>query len=289
VCTRRAPFLKSLRFLIVWLLALGVTPALIAQRTLGSERQDVRDFGGDLWAGFTSPTRIRGSDLPLVGAGVAAVALASRADSAIWQWMNGHPDALGMRAVSPIRESFRFPLYELGSGQYILPLSGILYVAGRVSHDVDLRDAGLGCATGHLASLGLRQVAYHVVARERPRETVDPDHINFPGSHEWSWQSFFSGHTANSMACASFLGHRFSLGVFEPVPYLYSAAIGIGRMADGRHWFSDTMTGAIAGWALGREIAQRQIRRADRRSALDTPASASLAPMHPMVRWSITF
>jgi membrane-associated phospholipid phosphatase len=200
--------------------------------------------------------------------------------------MNTNPKTLVMRAVSPIREKFRYPLYELGSGQYILPLSAILYTAGRLSHDPGLRDAGLGCATGHLASLGLRQVAYHVVARERPRDTDDPDRIQFPGSHEWSWQSFFSGHTANSMACASFLGHRFSLGVFEPLPYMYSAAIGIGRMADGRHWFSDTVTGALAGWALGREIAGRQLRRS---AARTTVAASAADTMHPLVSWTIVF
>jgi hypothetical protein len=36
------------------------------------------------------------------------------------------------------------------------------------------------------------------------------------------------------MACASFMSHRFSLGVAEPVMYTYVSAIGLGRMLDGR-------------------------------------------------------
>jgi hypothetical protein len=245
---------------------------LLAQARLGSERQDIRDFGGDIWAAFISPVRARGTDLAVGVAGIAVVGLASRADSTVWQWMNGNPSSLPLRAISPIREGFRYHLYEMGSGQYILPLSGILYTAGRLSHDASLRDAGLGCATGHLSSLGLRQVAYHVVSRERPRDTDEPYRIGFPGSHDWSWQSFFSGHTANSMACASFIGHRFQLGPLEALPYAYSLAIGFGRMADGRHWFSDTITGALAGFALGREIADRQLRRASDRNRTTTGA-----------------
>src|SRR5207249_11148857 len=77
----------------------------------------------------------------------------------------------------------------------------------------------------------------------------------------WFKQSFFSGHIANSMACASFLSHRYSLGLVEPFAFAYSTAIGIGRMADGEHWASDTMTGAVVGFAIGKAIADRQLRR----------------------------
>jgi membrane-associated phospholipid phosphatase len=286
---------RALRFAVVGavLCPSVLTSRLGAQERLGSERQDIRDFGGDIWAAFTSPTRVRGTDAAIGLGGIALVAAASRADSAVWQWMNGNPNALPLRMVSPIREGFRFHLYEMGSGQYILPLSGILYTAGRLSHDAALRDAGLGCATGHLSSLGLREVAYHLVARERPRDTPDPYEIQFPGSHEWSWQSFFSGHTANSMACASFIGHRYSLGVLEVLPYAYSLAIGFGRMADGRHWFSDTVTGALTGFALGREIANRQLHRAGERSAANSGVPPG-APLNargaiPIFSWSISF
>ncbi|HEY4129188.1 MAG TPA: phosphatase PAP2 family protein [Gemmatimonadaceae bacterium] len=264
-----------------------------AQERLGPERQDIRNFGGDIWAAFTSPVHMSGTDAAVGLGGIALVAVVSRADSAVWEWMNGNPHALPLRAISPIREGFRYHLYEMGSGQYILPLSGVLYTAGRLSHDAGLRDAGLGCATGHLSSLGLREIAYHVVARDRPRDTDDPYRIDVPGRHQWSWQSFFSGHTANSMACASFIGHRYSLGVFEAVPYAYSLAIGFGRMADGRHWFSDTVTGALVGFALGREIADRQLHRIGKPTKTLTGAPPG-APLNargsiPLFSWSITF
>jgi hypothetical protein len=60
------------------------------------------------------------------------------------------------------------------------------------------------------------------------------DDIAVPGTSDWNRHSFLSGHAANSMACASFMSHRFSLGVAEPVMYTYVSAIGLGRMLDGR-------------------------------------------------------
>jgi membrane-associated phospholipid phosphatase len=218
---------------------------------------------------------------------LSVVAIAGLRDSAVWAWMNAHPRTLVMQMLRPIREEWRLPLYELGSGQYILPLSGVLYLSGRLSHRVALRDAGLGCAAGHLASLGVRDVIYELVSRARPRVTPEPYHISFPGSNDWSWHSFISGHISNSMACASFLGHRYHLGPAEPLPYIYSAAIGLGRIADGRHWLSDTMTGALVGFAIGRTIAGRQLARAGRQASAASPARD--AAFTPVVRWSFTF
>ncbi|HEX3868626.1 MAG TPA: phosphatase PAP2 family protein, partial [Gemmatimonadaceae bacterium] len=199
------------------------------------------------------------------------------ADSVVWAWMTSHQHTAVMRGLTPIREDWKLPLFEFGSGQVLLPMSGILYVSGRLSHSAGLRDAGLGCAAGHLASLGVRSVVYETVSRARPRVTDDPYEISIPGAKSWDWHSFLSGHIANSMACASFVGHRFSLGKATPLPYLASAAIGLGRMADGRHWFSDTMTGAVLGFAIGKALAARTLRRESALRQVASPSTSSIA------------
>lgn len=224
--------------------------------------------------------------MPVLGAGAAIVVTGALADSAIYAWMTTHPGSRAVGILSPIREGRRFPLYELGSGQYLLPLSGLLYTAGRLSRSVSLRDAGLGCAAGHLSSAVLREVIYLLVSRARPRITPHPDDISVPGSKDWDNHSFLSGHASNSMACASFAAHRFSLGVAEPLIYGYVGAIGLGRMLDGRHWFSDTMAGAMMGFAIGKGIADRQLYR---RGALMSAGTNASHSTFPIVQWSIGF
>ena len=270
------------------LVAVGVlAPRLLCAQALGPEKADLKHFGGDIWSVWTAPAHTNWSSAE-AAAGVVGVAMVtSLADSTIWAWMSSHPKSIGMRVFGPIREGWRFPLYELGSGQYILPLAGALYLSGRLSHDFALRDAGLGCAEGHLSSAGIRELIYFSVSRQRPRDTEDPHHISLPGRKDWSWHSFLSGHIANSMSCASFLGHRYQLGALEAIPYAYATAIGVGRMADGRHWASDTMTGALVGYAIGKAIADRQLSRAARNLEQARPVPGQ-SPT-PLIRISIAF
>jgi membrane-associated phospholipid phosphatase len=275
------------------LIALLATPDTSgAQSRLGSERGDLGDFGGDIWAIWTSPAGMRRRDLLAVGATLGAAALTSRIDSAGYVWLQTHDRTLLMQLLSPLRDSARFSPYEFGSGQYLLPFSALLYVAGRLSRSANLRDAGLGCAAGHLSSLGLRQVVFRSVKRGRPSVTADPFEISVPGTSDWEWESFYSGHISNSMACASFMTHRFALGVAEPLPYIFSTAIGIGRLADGHHWASDMIVGGVVGFAVGKAIAARQLRRkADASSPAGMVGTAtSLARWQiPVAQWSVVF
>ena len=253
-----------------------------SQTPLGPERKDIGDLRGDIWAAVTAPARIaRGDAVPLATvAGV--VALTTIRDSAIYAWMMTHPNTLVMEAIAPMRDNWKFPLYELGSGQYLLPLSAVAYTRGRLVHDADWRDAGMGCASSHLSSALLRDVIYLSVSRVRPHDTAKSDSVWFPGGRVWSHHSFLSGHIANSMACASFLAHRYSMGWGAAPMYAYVTLIGLGRLADGWHWPSDTMAGAAMGFAIGKFIADRQEAR---RAARTTTAAATPVKLG----WSFTF
>jgi membrane-associated phospholipid phosphatase len=251
------------------------------------ERQDFAHFTGDIWSVWSSPARMSGHDVAPTLIAVSAVALSTQVDSVVRVWMLAHERSGLLRALAPLRDSSStIPIGRLGMGIYLLPLSGAVYVAGRLSHSNDLRDAGLGCAAGHLSVLGIREVAYHAIGRGRPRITADPFLISIPESGGWLWHSFFSGHIANSMACASFLGHRFKFGAAEALPYAYSAALGLGRMADGEHWTSDTVIGGIIGYAIGSAIARRQLARND---STPSPGIASRARRWPVVSWTVEF
>jgi membrane-associated phospholipid phosphatase len=272
-----------------WVLSLFVATRAAGAQALGPERQDINDLRGDIWSVVSSPAHLEARDIsPVAGALAATTTLSLLGDSAIYAWMQTHPDALVMRVLTPFREDWKFPLYEFGSGQSLLPLSGALWVAGRLSRSVGLRDAGLGCAAGHLSSAGLREVLDLLVGRERPRVTPDPDELSFPGGFTWDDQSFPSGHIDNSMACASFLSHRFHLGLFEPLMYTYPTAIGAGRLADGRHWPSDVLAGAFMGYAIGQALAARQEAREAGRERTQPPTGTAASAL-PLLRWSIQF
>ena len=147
-----------------------------------------------------------------------------------------------------------------------------------VADNRKLREAGWGCLAAWQASSSIRSLTYAVLARERPSvENSDPNRIDVPGG-DWNMHSFFGGHAANAVACATFWNSRFKMGIAEPVLYGAAAAISLGRMTDRRHWASDTWVGMAAGYAMGRSIAARYARRESRREREKRPSRSHVAP-----------
>lgn len=273
-------FARGLGFWGVLLGGVAWPASAEAQLRADSLRQDLRHMAGDIWSVWTSPVHGTQDDWAGVAAAAALTGAAATADRSVAQWITDHPDAWPVRTLKhTLSEEARYPAYEFGSGQYLLPLSAALYLAGAIGHSLALRDAGLGCATAHLTSAGAREVVYLLVARDRPRLSPDdPFVIRSPGVHDWNEHSFFSGHIANSLGCASFLSHRFDLHGATPVLYGFTIAIGAGRIMDGRHWLSDTVVGALFGYATGKAVAARMLERENRSSAPQTtPVTVSLS------------
>jgi len=233
-----------------------------AQLRADSTWHALKRLGGDIWSVWTAPAHATPHDAEGVAAVVGLAGAAAFADEPLQRWIKDNPGAWPVKILAPLRESAHYPAYELGSGQYLLPLSAVLYIVGSASKSQGVRDAGLGCATAHLTSAGVRDIVYLLVQRDRPRLSPDDAfQISMPGTRDWNKHSFFSGHIANSMGCASFFAHRFNLYAAEPLMYGYVIAIGAGRVADGRHWLSDTVFGALFGYAVGRTVSARMLAR----------------------------
>ena len=263
--------LKTTSFCALIALLSSAPRVAVGQFRADSTRHQLERLVGDVWSNWTSPAHTTGHDAIGVAAVVGITGAAAAVDEPLQNWINNNPNAFPVAILHPLRESARYPAYELGSGQFLLPISAALYIAGTVSKSQGLRDAGLGCATAHLTAAGVRALVFLVLQRERPRTSPDdPFQIRLGGTRDWNKHSFFSGHIANSMGCVSFLAHRFDLGVAEPLIYGYVIAIGAGRVADGRHWFSDTVFGALFGYAVGRAISTRMLAREEGKSATNS-------------------
>jgi hypothetical protein len=169
--------MRSFAWLAFAALSVATGPRAAAPSSLGAEQRDIDHLRGDVWATWTAPARFDRRAVALSAIEMAAVVATASRDSTIYAWMTTHPNALVMRLIAPLRDGARFPLNGLGSGQCLLPLSGVAYAAGRLSHDPSLRDAGLGFAAAHLASAGLREVIYLGIAHARPHDTPSAKRI----------------------------------------------------------------------------------------------------------------
>jgi membrane-associated phospholipid phosphatase len=267
------------------ILATVATSSLPAQRTLKSVGEDFKGAAGDIVFIWTSPFHASGSDWLAAAAAVAAAAMALPIDDNVDRWMVNNQDSPLLNAVDPFRENSRFKLDGLGTGKRLQPLSGILYVVGFAVNSRQLRDAALGCSSMQVANSVLRKgVIYRLISRPRPESAQAMNKnqydVSFPGGG-WEYHSFPAGHFMNAIGCASYLSHRFQMGFAEPVIYAAAAGIGIARIADRRHWTSDTVLSLVAGYAIGRTIAGTP--------GASLGAYAGDGGAHYVVSWRLTF
>ena len=246
------------------ILTLATAAALPAQVTLKTTGTELRDALADVVHIWASPFKSEKRDWVGVLGVAAGTAALLPVDDQIDSWIVRHPNAAIVKATTPWNEDHP-ELGDLSTGQRLLPISGVLIASGMVSGNRKLREAGWGCLSAWQSSSTIREVLYATVSRERPSlDNGDQYAFKTPGG-KWEYHSFFGGHAANAVACTTFWNTRFHMGLLEPVLYASAAGISLSRMADRRHWATDTWVGMAAGYAMGRSISARYARREARR------------------------
>lgn len=236
---------------------------------------DMKHVGGDIIGIWTSPFRASQRDWLLVAATGGAFGVSMLADQSVSDWAIRNREGSFFDALEPVRSGG-----AVYTGKNIVPPIAVVYVAGLAFKNQGMRDFVTGCASAWLSQSVLRKGAYLAVGRERPDTSPDnPQRWEFPGDRgDWQKHSFPAGHFANAMSCATFWAERFEMGWWGAPVYAVAGAIGIGRMADGGHWTSDTVLGGILGYAVGREIARRSLARNEHRVQEKRTAELFVSP-----------
>ena len=229
-----------------------VAAAQVTARATAHELGDAVSDVGYVWG---SPLRADRPNWAVAGLSAATFAALLPIDRHVYRWVVDHQSAAVFDVLAPFRE--QGPLTSLVTARQLLPISAALVLGGVVSGRRGLREAGWGCASALAVSNTMRYAVYALVARPRP-SVAEGDQYAFrvPGGG-WNEHSFFAGHATNAFACASFWNERFDLGAGEPVLYATATLIALSRIADRRHWTSDTFAGVVVGTAIGRVLATR--------------------------------
>jgi membrane-associated phospholipid phosphatase len=252
----------------LWYRAFAVPAlSLLAVPTAGAqEARELNNALKDVAQVWSAPARIDNGDLAGFATLMGATGVALLIDEPLAAWLRAHPDAAPVRLLAPFREGR--PLNMLGRSYFLTGTSALLFVAGALADDVDLRNAGRGCASSVAATTFSRHLVARMLGRTRPRDGRGAFVIRPFAWGDWTLRSFPGGHAANAMSCVTFWNRRFELGWAEPVLYGLAAAVGAGRMADGAHWTSDTVFGLGFGHAIGRDVALGQRAREPRDTAV---------------------
>jgi membrane-associated phospholipid phosphatase len=208
----------------------------VGKMALDDVTNAARDFGS-IWA---APFRGTGKDFLITGGVLAGAAAVSPFDDNVDRWMVAHEDRGLLDALEPIRRGG--DLYSLNKAT---PYVGGLYIVGLATKHRGIRDGIFGCAAAYSANTIIRhQVVYRLIGRNRPDTLRDHPEGYVPTgasdgdqyvfrvpSKGYGDHSFPGGHVATMATCATFLSHRFELGVVEPALVVLVTAMGVGRMA----------------------------------------------------------
>jgi len=255
--------------------------AQVTARAMAHEVGDALSDVGYVWG---SSLRADRSGWAVAGLSVAGFAMLLPIDRHVDRWVVGHQSAAVFDVLAPFRE--QGPLTSLVTARQLVPISAALVLGGVVSGRRGLREAGWGCASALAVSSTMRYAVYLLVARPRPSIAEGSQYgFRVPGG-DWNERSFIAGHATNAFACTSFWNERFDLGAGEPVLYATATLIALSRIADRRHWTSDTFAGVVVGTAIGRVLATRYTHRASVRNAR---GSAAPRPAPIVILWRTTF
>jgi membrane-associated phospholipid phosphatase len=242
-----------------------------AQRPLRNVGDDIKHFGEDVLWVWTSPVRGDQRGWLVAGAtGLAFLALLPL-DEPVDDWVVKDTTRGFFKLLKPVRKGG-----DLYGGSFLGPVAGAAYLAGIAFDKPDVRDAIAGCGASWFAnSYGRKNTLYRLAGRARPSANrgngtwLGPNYRdkvpNGPEPEEpdstWHYRSFPGGHVSNVVACASFFGNRYEWGLVEPALYTFALAVGLGRFPDRAHWLSDQVVGAVFGYAVGKAVADQQLKR----------------------------
>jgi membrane-associated phospholipid phosphatase len=290
-----------LRLFLVLVLALFVSRAAGAQSVGRMVFDDLKWVAQDVGAIWLSPFTGDARDYAMAAGLLGGSAALSVLDDDVDRWALANQDRGLLKALGPVRRGGDF--YTLNQA---VPIVGGAYVLALATKHRGVRDGIMGCAASYTAGTTLRHlVVYNVIGRDRP-DTVrnhpegetspparDGDQYRFSvPAKDWGTHSFPGGHVATVATCASFLMNRYDAPYIDVPLVALVGAMGIGRIADRGHWLSDQVVGIAMGWAIGREVARRQLRRlADERSDVTSRGNALVgpAPGGVMLGWQLTF
>ena len=164
-------------------------------------------------------------------------------------------------------------------------IAGLFFLSGVVIRDQKARDTGLMALETLLHTGFLVQVIKHLAGRQRPKVEHGKDHWFGPTAffkrysegYFSRYDSFASGHTISVWGLATVIAENYKNHFWVPLTcYGLATMVGLSRLTEDAHWFSDVFVGAVLGYAIGKMVVRNQNRRLQLSPAV-TPGGMELS------------
>jgi len=179
----------------------------------------------------------------LIGTGITAIALL--ADNSIRDFSQKN------------RSDFADKVFEIdtyyGSTKYMIGAPLIIYAGGFLSGNKTIKEMGLQSTQAVLYTGLITMITKVIVGRARPFLEKGPYSIK-PFSLDFDNRSFWSGHTSSVFAMSTVMASKIDNIFWKIAWYGAATIVGGARIYHDKHWFSDVVTGAMVGYAVGRFV-----------------------------------
>jgi len=153
-------------------------------------------------------------------------------------------------------EISKYGLEPWGSGFYLFPLIGGMYIYGLAGRHQEAETASLLTGKAMLISGGFTVFFKGITQRHRPNQDLPSNPALWEGPFGgFKFVSYPSGHTALAFSAATMLSSYFHEKTWLVVTsYAFATLVGISRLNDDKHWASDVLGGAALGYAIGKLV-----------------------------------
>jgi membrane-associated phospholipid phosphatase len=129
-----------------------------------------------------------------------------------------------------------------------------LYSAGLFSENQTIREVGLRTSQAYIYTGILAALTKEIFGRARPLTNEGSRSFSPFAFKGENYRSFFSGHTSLTFSISTVLAAEIDNIYWKIGWYGLAAVVGGARIYHDKHWFSDVITGAVIGYAIGRFV-----------------------------------
>jgi membrane-associated phospholipid phosphatase len=128
-----------------------------------------------------------------------------------------------------------------------------LYTVGLFSKNQSVREAGLRASQAMVYTGIITVITKEIFGRSRPY-SGDGSTSFHPFTFQEDHRSFFSGHTSLVFSISTVFAAEIDNIFWKIGWYGLAVLVGGARIYHDKHWFSDVITGAVVGYAIGRFV-----------------------------------
>ena len=206
-----------------------------------------------------------GQDITTFLLGSGAVISACFFDNSIRNYSQSHQNNITGK-IAKIDHYF-------GNYRYTMPIPLLIYAGGLLGKNSDLQHTGLKMSQAIIFTGTITLIIKELTGRSRPYLNESNHHFE-PFSFNEDRRSFFSGHSSTTFALSTVLAAEIDNLAWKIFWFGAAGTVAGARIYHDKHWFSDTVAGALVGYTIGNFVSRQGKTRDKKLRMLDDSTSA---------------